>query len=366
MRNKVQEVKNVISTDEALATAIGEMFQKFSTLMAKKRADWVELRNYIFATDTRSTANAANGWQNSTTIPKLCQIRDNLHANYMTALYPNDEFIQWEALDQQALNSDKANVVKMYVRNKLVLGKFRETLSKLVYDYIDTGNIIGTTEYVKEFYLDENGEEVISFIGPRIVRISPYDIVFNPTAPSFEDTPKIHRYITSMGELMEAAERYPADKEWIEATLTKLRNRRHTLSQYSSADIDKAMGYQVDGFGSMQEYLNSDSVEILEFEGSMYDSTTNTLLSKRNITVVDRAFVAQNIPMPSWIGASKYKHVGWRPRPDNLWAMGPLDNLVGMQYRIDHLENAKADAWDFTTNPVVAVKGNVEQFSGGR
>jgi hypothetical protein len=26
--------------------------------------------------------------------------------------------------------------------------------------------------------------------------------------------------------------------------------------------------------------------------------------------------------------------------------MGPLDNLVGLQYRIDHLENAKADALD--------------------
>ncbi len=45
--------------------------------------------------------------------------------------------------------------------------------------------------------------------------------------------------------------------------------------------------------------------------------------------------------------------------------MGPLDNLVGMQYRIDHLENLKADAMDLHVFPPMAVKGNVDEFNWG-
>jgi hypothetical protein len=42
--------------------------------------------------------------------------------------------------------------------------------------------------------------------------------------------------------------------------------------------------------------------------------------------------------------------------------MGPLDNLIGMQYRLDHLENAKADAMDLAIAPPLVIKGDVEQF----
>jgi hypothetical protein len=49
--------------------------------------------------------------------------------------------------------------------------------------------------------------------------------------------------------------------------------------------------------------------------------------------------------------------------------MGPLDNLVGMQYRLDHLENLKADVFDQIAHPMVVVYGMVEDFEwepGGR
>lgn len=45
--------------------------------------------------------------------------------------------------------------------------------------------------------------------------------------------------------------------------------------------------------------------------------------------------------------------------------MGPLDNLVGMQYRIDHLENVKADAMDLAVMPPLVISGEVEQFAWG-
>jgi len=42
--------------------------------------------------------------------------------------------------------------------------------------------------------------------------------------------------------------------------------------------------------------------------------------------------------------------------------MGPLDNLVGMQYRLDHIENMRADIVDLTTYPVQMIKGFVEDY----
>jgi hypothetical protein len=43
--------------------------------------------------------------------------------------------------------------------------------------------------------------------------------------------------------------------------------------------------------------------------------------------------------------------------------MGPLDNLVGLQYRVDHLENLKADVFDQIAYPVKIIRGDVEEFT---
>ena len=43
--------------------------------------------------------------------------------------------------------------------------------------------------------------------------------------------------------------------------------------------------------------------------------------------------------------------------------MGPLDNLIGLQYRMDHVENMKADIFDLVTYPVQKVKGFVEDYT---
>ena len=80
------------------------------------------------------------------------------------------------------------------------------------------------------------------------------------------------------------------------------------------------------------------------------------------ITIVDRSFVARKAPISTYSGRSPINHVGWRLRPDNLWAMGPLDNLIGLQYRLDHLENLKAEAVDFSVYPMKKIIGEVEQF----
>src|SRR5690606_11081713 len=124
---------------------------------------------------------------------------------------------------------------------------------------------------------------------------------------------------------------------------------------------DKAEGYIADGFGSMHEYLQSGCVEVLDFYGDIHDGEGN-LKRSQIITVIHRCWVGSSEDLPNWLGTAPIGHVGWRKRPDNLWAMGPLDNLVGMQYRIDHLENIKADAMDLAILPPLKIIGEVEEF----
>lgn len=335
------------------------------TLNSNKREQiekWKELRNYIFATDTRTTTNKKLPWKNSTTLPKLCQIRDNLHSNYISALFPNDEWLRWEAYTQDSAAVKKAKAIEAYMSNKTREGKFRSEISKATYDYIDYGNCFLTVDFEASFREDEKGNRIIDFIGPVARRISPLDIVFNPLANNFLDSYKIIRSIRTVGELKLMAEQEP-DNKYLAAALEKRRLMK--TGSYGIDNSDKAEAYQVDGFGNFYDYLQSNSVELLEFWGDLHNAVTGELEKGVVITIIDRAFVISKRKIPSWLGHTPIYHAGWRSRPDNLWAMGPLENLVGMQYRIDHIENLKADAMDLAIHPPLKIVGEVEEFVYG-
>src|SRR5699024_10284817 len=155
----------------------------------------------------------------------------------------------------------------------------------------------------------------------------------------------------------------PEDKHLEEVLLKRQKMISHA-NAFGIEEDGKAEGYLADGFGSMLEYLQSGYVEVLDFYGDISDEKGN-LLRNRHVVVIDRHWVIKNDPIPNWLGSAPICHVGWRKRPDNLWAMGPLDNLVGMQYRIDHLENAKADAYDLAIQPPLKIVGDVEEFEWG-
>lgn len=363
MANSVVELEGILGDGSQLAKSIVSMYERLRTQRDEKVAEWKEARNYIFATDTRTTSvNESTSWRNSTTIPKLTSIRDNLHANYMSALFPNDNWLLWEAYTEDSNDQAKRKAIHAYMDNKCREGGFRETMSSLVYDYIDTGNVFGGAEFVSEYTVDENtGEKIPGFIGPRVTRTSPYDHVFDPTATSYQNSPKITRYIKTIGDLISDAESKP-ELSYSAEIVAKVQKTRSTLQTFSVMDLDKAEGYAFDGFGSLSEYYTSGYVEILEFEGDAYDPETETYLKDYIVTVVDRQWVVRKEANPSWLGKAARAHVGWRERPDNLYAMGPLDNLVGMQYRLDHLENLKADAMDLAVHSPLVIKGDVEPF----
>tara|TARA_R110000772_G_scaffold144025_2_gene253593 strand:- start:5152 stop:6912 length:1761 start_codon:yes stop_codon:yes gene_type:complete len=362
MSVKVAELSALFNQDDEAAW-VANLWDKFNQQRAGKIEEWKELRNYIFATDTSTTTNQSLPWKNSTTIPKLCQIRDNLHSNYVSALFPNDNFVKWEAHSQDAATKKKAQAIEQYIANKARLSNLKTTYSKLLYDYIDYGNAFVTTAYVNEYKELANGERVTSFMGPKSYRISPLDIVFNPLADSFEETFKIVRSVKTLGELKKLSQDEPENAFWADV-LERRQGLRTRLGGYSKEDFDKAVGYTADGFGNMYEYYMGDYVEILEFFGD-YHTKDGVLATNQVLTVVDRSYTARSEDIPSWQGSSPIRHVGWRMRQDNLWAMGPLDNLVGMQYRLDHLENLKADAMDLLVHPPLKIIGEVEEFVYG-
>jgi hypothetical protein len=350
---------------ESLAQFVANTFLEWDS----RRNGWVqekqEIRNYVFAVDTSTTSTNSLPWKNSTHIPKLCQIRDNLHANYMAALFPNDRPISWEGADLEAERPDKRRAIEAYMNNKMALGNFRTTVSRLVLDWIDYGNCFATVDFIDEKTTDAlTGEVIQGFVGPKIRRISPLDIVFDPTCDEFETAPKIIRSIRTLSSLKSDIEDRPG-QQYLQEAFDEVIAYRHQLAGMAQADVVKNTAYQVDGFSSFMDYFTSDYVEVLEYFGNIYDPDSGELMRNYVVTVVDRCKVIRKVPNPSWLGSSGVYHCGWRLRPDNLWAMGPLDNLIGMQYRIDHLENAKADGYDLIIQPVLKVKGQVEDFNYG-
>lgn len=363
MSQKVAEINGILQP-RGLASEIAYMWDNLNS----NRFTWVkekeELRNYIFATDTTKTTNAQLPWKNKTTIPKLCQIRDNLHANYASALFPNDYWFKWEGHSRDGVLATKRKAIEAYVGNKTRMSGFRTEVYKLLYDYIDFGNAFWDVVFVNETHKDADGNVIQGYRGPKLKRISPYDIVFNPIASNFKDSYNIVRSVKTFGELKWELDNMP-EMGYNKDVVGKMENYRRNLAGYSTEDISKTLAIQVDGFGNYSDYLQSGYVEILEFEGSIHDKETGEYHQNVLITVVDRAEVIRIVPMPSWMGKTTKGHVQWRMRPDNLYGMGPLDNLVGMQYRIDHLENLKADAMDLAVHPPLAITGNVEEFEWG-
>lgn len=368
MVGKVLNLDDMIAGDvDQLARQVSQYYITWDNYRQPWLQEKAELRNYIFATDTRKTTNAKLPWKNSTTIPKLTQIRDNLHANYMAALFPHRKWLEWEGDTDDDQMEAKRHAIESYMETKLRQDRAEVVISKLLLDYIDTGNVFGTAVWVDESTVNSETKEVIrGYVGPRIVRFSPYDLVFNPVAPSFEESPKIIRVVQTLGDLAKAADKLPKESDEykiFKGALDKTMNIRKQVRAMSRGDVLKSQAFQIDGFGPIQTYYQSDYVEVLSFYGDLYDTTTGEFLENRTISIIDRSFVVINKPNTNWTTHGGFFHAGWRQRPDNLYAMGPLDNLVGMQYRIDHLENLKADVFDLIAFPVQKIKGFVQDYT---
>lgn len=349
---------------EEIATTIANYWQTWDNLRARWIQEKKEIQEYIFATDTSQTGNATLPWKNKVHIPKLCQIRDNLHANYMATLRPNDNAFVWEGSDMESETREKRIAIQEYMANKLKQSNAWDDIEKLVLDYIDYGNVFAMPVFEARYANDPTGDKTPSYIGPRIQRIDPSDIAFDPTAPTFEKAPKIIREVMTIGTLAAKMEDHP-ELGYLKEAFDRAMDKRAAFANHSQGDFKRNELYDIGGFTGFWQYFNSDYVEILNFYGDFFDKGTGELKKNHLISVVDRSVVIRDQQNENWLGVPPIRHAGWRRRQNNLYAMGPLDNLLGLQHRIDHLENAKADAFDLIVHPVLKVQGYVEDFNYG-
>lgn len=363
MTGKVMELRDVINPD-TLATRITERWIEWDTLRNVAKVDWEEVRRYVYATDTTQTTNNQLPWKNKTTVPKLCQIMDNLYSNYTSTLFPQRKWLIWEANEQDANSVDKRNAITNYMSWAIDQASFKQEINKIILDYIQFGNCFATVGWMDE-RVEQKGYTQAGYVGPVIRRINPLDIVMNPTAESFTSSPKVIRSIISMGELRELLQRMSNDEnqQEYEDLFAYLKDLRFNARTFQGDWIQRDHLYQMDGFTSFRAYLLSDFCEVLTFYGDYYDPINDTFEKNRVITVVDRHKLIGNKPNPSFFGYPPIFHAPWRQKQDNIWGMGPLSNLVGMQYRLDHIENMRADIVDLGTFPVLKVKGFVEDFN---
>jgi hypothetical protein len=346
------------------------IYQKWHSLNDDRR-DWLsrglEARKYVTASDTNATEVGSLPWKNKTTIPKLTQIVDGLEAYYMAALMPADDWFVWEGRD--ALSQVKANMIEEYMRTKIRMSGFRNELKKIVRDWVIYGTCFAGVTWVRETTKDVfTGKDIANYVGPKIYRISPVDAAIDPRCSTFDDTPFFERSLVSMGDIIRHNSEVVGPKYDEAVVNTIVENRTKGPINQSFVDFYKEAGIQIDGFSTVDSYLDSGLVELVTFWGDIYIEGTGELLRNRVVTIADGAWVLRNEENPAWNGKKPIGMAVWRILPDNLYGQSPIDNLVGMQYRCDHLENLKADTFDQIVHPVVVVKGdtgeNYQWFPG--
>lgn len=361
MSGNVLTLINGTEEEAVLAQQIAEWYKSWDDNRSVYKNTMAEVQEYIQATDTTQTENDLNGWNNITHIPKITQIRDSLYANYQTGLFPNEDWLRWEYEGTIETEAQKKPVIQGYMSNKVRHPEFRRTINQLLLDYIDYGNAYAYSEYVRDVRLDVDGNEEVIFEGPLPRRIDPNDIVYNPSASTWEETPVIVKSTMTEADFSKWLERQATEVQTKGKRSLEVRNKAKA-GTLSSEDMEKVRKIELAGLGNLNEYLTGNLVDVLTFYGDIYDNLSGKLLVNQKIIVVDRSIVLEQQDNPSWTG-KPIVHAAWRVRPGNLLGMSVLENLIGMQYRINHLENMKADALDLNVYPPIIVKGNVPEFN---
>lgn len=364
MAGKTVDIASIL-TQDTIGTHVASKWCEWDNMRANWKNESREIREYLFATDTKKTSNSKLPWKNTTTRPKLTQIRDNLIANYIASLFPKRKWLFWKGGTEADGTKEKRDAIEKYIEYAVQQPEFIKEITKVLTDYIDDGNCFVSPEWLDQRITLEDGTTKVGYAGPTAKRISPHDIVFNPIANNFISSPKIVRVIWTMGEVRNMLDSITTEesKDTVEALWTYLTSIRQNAAANNSGGFTTKDHYlNIDGFDSYASYLTSGYCELLFFFGDLFDITTGKMLRNHKIIVADRHKVISQEINPSFFGYAPIHHGGWRVRQDNLWAMSPLANIVGMQYRIDHLENMKADILDLVAYPVIKVKGYVEDF----
>lgn len=345
-----------------LATAIANKFVAWESARDRWYNNAKETLENLYATSTRDIFNQAKDTDNCTHIPKITQIRDMLITYYLDAMFSLPDYVDWEAYNEESLDINTKDTLKALMAQMLHDSQFQPTIRELVEDYVDYGNAFTTVAMVNETLKLESGVANV-YNGPKAIRLDPLNVFFDPLAISFEKTPKIIRTIKTLGELVAEAEELPESAQVYKEALNRALEKRSRIRQAVSttnAESIKNDICSIAGCGNWSQYYASDTVELLTFYGDLYDVERNKLYKNSKIVVMDRCSVLLEEPIRNFGFNCNIFKSGWRDRKDNLWSMSPLDNIKGMQFMVDFLENKRADIFNYISNPMWVTKGDVE------
>lgn len=358
---KTVDIVNMINPDN-LATNIAEKMVTWANARQDWENDCRETMQYLYATSTNDIMNMTREWDNTTHLPKLTQVRDLLLTLYHEAIFSLPDFVEWEAYSKDTLVDPTRSALINFTRQMLEDSDFYDVIDSLLEDYIDFGNCFAMPTYCRDVHYNADGTTTTIYEGSKLVRINPMDIYFDPTVADFSKAPKIIRSIVTIGELKAMTEDLPEDdtfKKAFDRAVKKRLDIRREVSGMGSEQL-KNDELTIAGFGTLSAYYNSDVVELLTFYGDLYDLVNDKMYRNHKIVVMDRSVVLSKEPVLNLGWGCNIVKAGWRDRKDTAWAMSPLDNIKGMQYMIDFLENKRADIFNFISNPITVTIGDVE------
>ena len=346
-----------LKPDESLAAQVSGFVDFAQNQRMSQIIGWDETRNYVFATDTTHTSGKDNPWKNKTTRPKLTWIYDKALTTYVKKLLPNDTFFRWRASPRQG-GQEKAKAIEHFMVHKLrhQLVQFRPIISQCLGDWLLSGNAFAGVEYIKRYEQDfVSGERKLVFKGAKPFRISPWDGVLDASAATWDESFFAHRKLVRKEEFFAFVEDNPT--VYRSEAVEKVKKSHSRAFGKDVVDYIKEKNRNIEGISVLDQW-DSGQVEIIEYYGAVRNLEENTYEGNMRIIIADRMFVLVKEKNPSYLVRKPIVHSGFRKRPDNLWSMGPLENLVGLQYRIDHEENVKSDALDACAYPIRKITGD--------
>ena len=358
---KTVDIVDMINPDN-LATNIADRMVLWSNGRRKWEENCEETMQYLYATSTNDIMQLNRFWDNSTHLPKLTQVRDLLLTLYHDAIFSLPDFVEWEPYSKETLNVNTRNSLEAFTRQMLDKANFKDTIDALLEDYIDYGNAFAMPVFCRDVHYGANGVNTTIFEGSKLVRINPMDLYFDPTVADFAKAPKIIRSIVTIGELKALTQDMPEDATFKKAFDRAIKQRLDIRREIAGVGMERLKDQElmIAGFSSLSSYYTSDMVELLTFYGDLYDMENDVMYRNHKIVVMDRSVVLSKEPVLDLGMGCNIIKCGWRDRKDTAWSMSPLDNIKGMQYMIDFLENKRADVFNYISNPNIVTIGDVE------
>ncbi|AUR81825.1 coil containing protein [Vibrio phage 1.015.O._10N.222.51.E5] len=351
-----------------------ELLVDYNTMLTARNGweeECRELKEFLDATDTSTTSSSDNEFANTVTIPKLGQIRTNLITNYLGHLFPNREWAQWVGGNTKEETVEFKNVIQGYVRSKLEHSEAETVLETVLEDWVETGLCCTRTRYVTELKDNLDETQTTLYAGAKVRRIHPFNVVYDISADTLTEARKYIREVYSMGELQQMINEDKNSfltQEQFDEIRTRRVELRNAFNSYKRQDSIKSKLAEDAGFGTLLNYYQGNTVEVILCYGNFYDLDTGELMQNYRITIVDQKEIVEKVALQNVDGGDDIALSVWQKRAGTLAPMSPLASIVGLQHKLDKLENTRADLFDNIANPDIIETGDVQYqpYADGR